>query len=50
VAGTVVSLACLTVAAFTLGFAIGMAAAGVGLLLVDYKVAAMAARQKGGAQ
>lgn len=37
--GTVAALACLTVAAFTVGFAVGMAAAGVAMLLLDFKVA-----------
>lgn len=37
--GTVLALACLCVAAFVAGFALGMAAAGVALLLLDFKIA-----------
>lgn len=39
VLGTVLALACLVVSAFVVGFAVGMAAAGVALLLLDFKVA-----------
>jgi hypothetical protein len=52
--GTVVALACLTVAAFVAGFAVGMVAAGLAVLLLDFKVAvvrrarATASPQRGG--
>jgi hypothetical protein len=36
--GTLLAMGCLSVAAFAVGFALGMAAAGVALLLLDFKV------------
>lgn len=37
--GTVLAMAAFVVAAFTVGFAVGMCVAGVALLLIDFKVA-----------
>jgi hypothetical protein len=37
--GTILAMACLTVAAFTAGAVLGFVASGVALLLVDFKVA-----------
>lgn len=38
VLGTLLAMGCLSVAAFAVGFALGMAVAGVSLLLIDYEV------------
>ena len=49
--GTLAALACFVVAAFALGFIIGMAVAGVALLLLDFKASmirrARAAQRRG---
>jgi len=39
--GTLAAMACFVVAAFVVGFAVGMSAAGVALLLIDFKVSMM---------
>lgn len=38
VVGTLLALVCFTVAAFAVGFVIGMAVAGISFLLLDFKV------------
>jgi hypothetical protein len=37
--GTLLAMGCLTVAAFTVGFALGFTVAGIALLLLDFKAA-----------
>lgn len=49
VLGTLAALVCFTVAAFAVGFVLGMAVAGVSFLLLDFKVSLMrrAAHERG---
>lgn len=49
-AGTVAALACFTIAAFAAGFIVGMAVAGVALLLLDFKVTVVRRARAAGPQ